>query len=84
MDGIMNLLHYILSNKKTLIYTTFIQEEYYKAASKLSADGVKYRVATVSNTPSVGSPVHRYDYSVEFKFYVRKIERHRAEEAIHS
>ncbi|MYL48198.1 hypothetical protein GLV98_01825 [Halobacillus litoralis] len=83
MDGIMNVLSYILSNKKALIYTTFIQEEYYKAASKLSAEGVEYRVATLSNTPSVGSPAHRYDYNVEFKFYVRKVDRHKAEEAIH-
>ncbi|MGR9049659.1 hypothetical protein ACQ4XT_13620 [Halobacillus faecis] len=83
MDGLINVIHYLLSNKKTLVHTTFIQKEYYETASKRSAGGVKYRVATVSNTPSVGSPAHRYDYSVEFKFYVRKVDRHKAEEAIH-
>ncbi|WLR46501.1 hypothetical protein LC065_13075 [Halobacillus litoralis] len=83
MDGLINLVDYLFSNKKALIYTTFVHKEYYKVASKLSAEGVKYRVATVSNTSSAGAPVFNNDYSVEFKFYVRKVDRHIAEEAIH-
>ncbi|GEN52353.1 hypothetical protein [Halobacillus faecis] len=84
MDGLIHVIDYLFSNKKTLIYTTFIQVEYDKVASKLSAEGVAHRVATVSNTSSVGSPVFNHDYSVEFKFHVRKVDRHRAQEAIHS
>ncbi|MEC3884932.1 hypothetical protein VKA52_14445 [Halobacillus sp. HZG1] len=44
---------------------------------------MKYPVAAVNHTPFVGLPAHRYDYSEVFKFYVRKVDRHKAEEAIH-
>jgi hypothetical protein len=82
LQSITNLVIYLLSSKKKLVYTTFSQKDYYKVASNLKSSSVKYRVDTIANTSS--SPGGTYnDLGTEYKFYVKKEDEHKAQQAIH-
>ncbi|WP_226579683.1 hypothetical protein [Halobacillus litoralis] len=84
MDGLINLLHYLISRKKKCVYMTHIEKEYYRITSKLIAAGVKYRVATVNNTSSTWSAFgSSREFNTEYKFYVRKRDAYNAERAIY-
>lgn len=83
MDVFYNLIRHLMSRKKKLVYTTFMQKEYYKIASKLTNGGVNYRVATIRTRPSRFAEVTTYDHGDEYKFYVKKEDHHKAERVIH-
>ncbi|KGP73308.1 hypothetical protein [Pontibacillus yanchengensis] len=82
MHFLANLIEYVFSSKKTLIYTTFSKKEYYLIVSKLKAVSVKYRVASTADFSS--APGGSYsDLGNEYKFYVAKQDEGKALEAIH-
>lgn len=82
MDFLINLFDYLFSNKKTLVYTTHSQRQYYKIVAKLKAASVKYRVATTSNLSAHGSSYS--DMGTEYKFYVKEEDESLAQHAIHN
>ncbi|RWZ60658.1 hypothetical protein EQV77_05025 [Halobacillus fulvus] len=83
MHVLANVIDYLFSSKKTVVYQTFSQKEYYRIVSKLKAASIKYRVATTSNMSS--APVATAnDYGTEYKFYVKKEDEDKAMKAIHS
>ncbi|QHE54027.1 hypothetical protein [Pontibacillus sp. HMF3514] len=45
MNFFVNALDYLISSKKTLIYTTYSLKDYYKVVAKLQSESIKYRVA---------------------------------------
>lgn len=79
MNFIVNALDYLLSSKKTLIYTTYSLKDYYKIVGKLKAASVKYRVAS---TASRSSNHISSSYGNEYKFYVKEEDEHLAVKAI--
>ncbi|WP_093136938.1 hypothetical protein [Salinibacillus kushneri] len=82
MDFIVNFLEYCFSKKKTLIYTTFNQQDYYKVIDRLKANQVMYRVASISNVST--SPSGAYsDLGDEYKIYVKLDDKGKALRAIH-
>lgn len=81
MHFLVNLIVYLFSSKKTLVYTTFSLKDYYKVVSLLESDSIKYRVALIANTSS--SPGGTYsDLGNEYKFYVKKEDEEKALKAI--
>ncbi|SFJ29072.1 hypothetical protein SAMN04487936_101549 [Halobacillus dabanensis] len=83
MNGFVRLIRQLISRKKKLVYTTFMQKEYFKVASRLTNRAVNYRVATIRKKPSRFSEVTTYDHGDEYRFYVKKEDYHRAVSAIH-
>lgn len=83
MDVFFRLIRHLMSKKKKLVYTTFMQKDYFKIASKLTNGGVNYRVATIRNRPSRFAEVTTYDHGYEYRFYVKEEDHHRARRAIH-
>ncbi|HEU5140810.1 MAG TPA: hypothetical protein VFT51_12595 [Bacillales bacterium] len=79
MQALVNLIEWLFSSKKTLIYMTFMMKDYYKVTGKLKAEGVKYRVATFSQH----TPGDWGDQNNEYKIYIKKEDKHRAQAAIH-
>ncbi|MFG6118768.1 hypothetical protein [Thalassobacillus sp. B23F22_16] len=83
MNFLVNWIDYLISSEKTFIYSTFSLKEYYKVVSKLKSSSIKYRVA--SNVHLSGNTgVTSNNYGNEYKFYVKKEDKHKALEAIHS
>ncbi|MFG6115313.1 hypothetical protein ACGTN9_08980 [Halobacillus sp. MO56] len=82
MNFLVNLIDYLISTKKTFIYSTYSLKEYYRIISKLKAASIKYRVASNVHMSS-HSGVTKNDYGNEYKFYVKKEDEHKALEAIH-
>ncbi|WP_070120770.1 hypothetical protein [Bacillus marinisedimentorum] len=82
MHIIANIIEYWFSSKKTLVYTTLDQQDYYRVASLLKSDSIKYRVASIANTSSApGGPYSHFGN--EYKFYVKKEDEGKALTAIH-
>ncbi|GAA0489590.1 hypothetical protein GCM10008986_14300 [Salinibacillus aidingensis] len=83
MEFILNLIEYLFSSKKTLVYTAMRQQDYYKAVSKLEADLIKFRVSVTGNAnASPGTPYS--DLGRIYKIYVRKEDEGKALRSIHT
>ncbi|HET7579690.1 MAG TPA: hypothetical protein VFK33_10445 [Bacillales bacterium] len=80
MQVLANLIEWLFSSKKTLVYDTFMMKDYYRVTGKLRAAGVKYRVTTFSQH----TPGDWGDQNNEYKIYVKKEDEHLAQKAIHS
>ncbi len=78
MDSIVNFIEYLFSSKRTLIYTTFTQKDYYKIVSMLKSASIKYRVAVSSNQScNPGGPYS--NLGTIYKIYVKKADKHKAQ-----
>lgn len=77
---IVDLIEYLISNKKHLVYSTFDMNDYYKVAARLKASSVKYRVSTYADTPPAG---FGGPHNNQYKIYVKKEDEHKANRAIH-
>ncbi|MBU9714898.1 hypothetical protein [Evansella tamaricis] len=78
---LVNLVEYLLSSKKALVYTTFKMEDYYKATDKLKAAAIKYRIVCDSNRPP--NSISSGSGSDIYKIYVKKKEKEKAQLVIH-
>lgn len=75
-----NVLTYIFSKHKCLVFTTFNHDDYFKVASKLQHHGVTYRTKfTGRNKGEIG--VERLG-PTQYDLYVKKSEEHLASKAI--
>ncbi|SEA20496.1 hypothetical protein SAMN05421743_103172 [Thalassobacillus cyri] len=83
MNFLVNLIDYLISSKRTFIYSTYSLKEYYRIVSKLKSATIKYRVASNAHM-SYHTGVTKNDYGSEYKFYVKKEDEHKALQAIHS
>jgi hypothetical protein len=84
---LVDLFCFLFSSKKTNIYTTFNQEEYFKTCYSLKEAGINYRSKTTNMHPRTMGHV---DYistqrnSVQYDIYVRKEDEHSALRTIFS
>jgi len=78
MNFIVNALDYLLSSKKTLIYTTYNLEDYYRVVANLKADSIQYRVASTALPQNDMSS----SYGNEYKFYVKESDKNFAVRAL--
>ncbi|MRG86012.1 hypothetical protein [Salinibacillus xinjiangensis] len=81
MHFLANLIEYCFSSKKTLVYTTLNQKDYYKVLSLLKSNSIKYRIVTIANSSSMPGGVYS-DFGNEYKFYVKKEDEAKALKAI--
>ena len=79
MQVFVNVLIYLFSSKKKLVYSTFSLEDYYAAVNRLQGRSVPYRVASFSQFSDV---MAHTDQGNEYKIYVKKKDGHRAAEAL--
>lgn len=90
-DVSMGLIRYLFFQKKHLAYTAFGQDMYYKACAKLSQGDVQYdavRKATTglfdtSRTTYIPSSRNQEIDNAQYDFYVRKEDRHKAQQELH-
>ncbi|MCE3202091.1 hypothetical protein [Paenibacillus sonchi] len=84
MGLLKGMLHFFISRERTLVYTTFDQAEYFKIKSRLSAAGIPHRSKINGGMKALGQ---RAQYggkaTVQHDLYVRKVDEHRAAQAIH-
>jgi hypothetical protein len=79
---ILNIIMFLFSKHRRLVFTAFNQSEYYEAVNKLKSHGVSYRSRITSHdTGTVGS--NRNDNS-QYDIYVKKDEEYLAGMAINS
>jgi precorrin-6B methylase 2 len=79
---IMNIIMFLFSKHRRLVFTAFNQSKYYDAINKLKSHGISYRSRITSHdTGTVGSG--RNDNS-QYDIYVKKDEVYLAEKAINS
>lgn len=87
----MGLIRMLFFEKKHLAYTAFGQDMYYKACSKFSQHGVQYDVArkmtanifsTSSHVPFPDTRNNVID-NAQYDFYVKKEDKHHAQQALH-
>jgi hypothetical protein len=76
---IMNLIMFLFSKHRRLVFTSFNQSEYYDAVNKLKSHGVSYR----SRITSYDRSFNRNDND-QYDIYVKKDEEYLAEKAINS
>jgi len=80
----INIIEYLLSSKKTLVYTAVKQQDYYKIISRLEAVRMKYRVSitTANNSATRGGP--HSDLGKVYKIYVKKHDESKALKTINA
>ncbi|SEQ83708.1 hypothetical protein SAMN05216232_3461 [Virgibacillus subterraneus] len=77
MQFFLNIIVYLFSSKKTLVYTTIKQQDYYKVVSLLESELIKYRVSITSNTNA--TVVGSYStFGEVYKIYVKKGDQSKA------
>lgn len=76
MQSLMNLLSFLFSNKKTLVYITLKRKDYAEVTKKLKTAGVRFRVATLTQTTSGKE-------GTTYKIYVKKQAEHKALQAMY-
>jgi hypothetical protein len=76
---IMNIIMFLFSKHRRLVFTAFDLSEYYDAVNKLKNHGVSYR----SRITSYDKGTNRNDNS-QYDIYVKKDEEYLAEKAINS
>ncbi|TGB02026.1 hypothetical protein [Halobacillus salinus] len=81
MNPAINGLKYLLSNKKSLVYSTFDLKGYTRAAANLQAAGIPFRTASYSSPRETGAAYS--DLTVQFKVYVKKEHQSEAQKVIH-
>lgn len=91
----MGLIRFLFMEKKCLAHSVFGNQQYYDAASKLSAGGVPYDVVRKSNVSimdmafgDTGRNVMPFVRNAEidttqYDFYVKKEDLHLAQHALH-
>ncbi len=86
MQLILDLMTFLFSKKKRLIYTTFKQAEYYKASSSLEASGISFRTKmTNHHRTALGQPQYFNENrnSDQYDIFVTEEDEHSALKAIH-
>ena len=78
MKFFVNALDYLLSSKKTLIYTTFNLKDYYRVVANLKADSIQYRVASTA----LPQRDMTSSYGNEYMFYVKESDKNLAGRAL--
>jgi hypothetical protein len=79
---IMNIIMFLFSKHRSLIFTSFNQSEYYNAVNKLKHQGLSYR--TRISTLDTGTMYsNRNDFN-QYDIFVKKQDEHIAEKALNS
>ncbi|MYL37887.1 hypothetical protein [Halobacillus litoralis] len=79
-----HLFSYLFSSKKTLLYTTFLRKDYFRAAAVLTQSGVDYRTAVIHHKPVIREVPGSDGLTSEYRFYVRKNDYHQADSMVSS
>ncbi len=82
--SIANWVEYLFSKKKTLVFATVKQNDYYSAIAKLKTAGIKYRTAIDSPHSSSHSLGSFGQGAVSYEIFVHKEDLDLALKAIHS
>ncbi|MGP4108845.1 hypothetical protein [Virgibacillus sp. L01] len=77
MQFFLNIIVYLFSSKKTRVYTTINQQDYYKVVSLLESELMKYRVSITSNTNAT-VPGSYSTFGEVYKIYVKKDDKRKA------
>jgi hypothetical protein len=77
----MGLFRMLFSKHKSLIYSAFGNDDYYKVVEKLSVGGVSYE--TVSIRSSNRNQYFSNNDNTQYDFYVKEEDKHKAQQAIH-
>ncbi len=80
MSFIVDIVEYLFSNKKSLIYSAFGQKDYFRVVDRLRNSGVKYRVRTIRDMSS--RQIHKDNFT-QYDIYVKEEDVGKAQEAIH-
>lgn len=77
----MGLFRLLFSKYKHLVYTAFGNEKYFKVAGKLKESGVAYQT-NIKRNPNTYQTIGHND-NAQYDIYVKEIDKHRAQQAIH-
>lgn len=86
----MGLIRLLFLKRKHLVYTTFGNESYYLASSRLSGAGIQYDAKLKLTANVYGTSSHAADQFVrnsivdttQYDFFVSKEDQYRAEQAL--
>lgn len=79
---LMNIISFLFSKHRHIVFTTFKEEQYFKMIHKLDNHGVSHRTK-VSSMDAGGMYSGRGSMN-QYDIYVKKEDVHLAEQAIHS
>ncbi|KRF13471.1 hypothetical protein ASG93_13115 [Paenibacillus sp. Soil787] len=79
---IMNIIMFLFSKHRRLVFTAFNQSNYYDAVNNLKSHGVSYR-SRITNHDRGTMGSNRND-NIQYDIYVKKDEVYLAEKAINS
>lgn len=84
MSLFRSILYFFIPPERTLLFTTFDQEQYFRAKGQLAAEGIPHRSRITGGSGSGGHGGHYSTRNmVQHDLYVRKEDEHRAVAAIH-
>lgn len=80
-----SMLQWLFSRKKSLIYTAFGSENYFRVVYKLQAAGVSFRTRTptLHRQHTNGFPFLPRTDNIQYDIYVAKEDEYKAQMAIH-
>jgi len=81
---LIDLLYFIFSKKKCLVYTAFGSSDYSKVIGKLQNSGIPYRTRIISNNSSRHNHYVGRTINTQYDIFVKKEDEHRALNAIHN